>query len=660
MGSFSPVCAQNWNLILVDIEVQAASLVEIFDILADESEYEFRYEEKVMNLEESFRLVYRRASLKEVLEDLAHQAGLKLKARKSTISVVLKDRPTGSPLLSSAPIVVQGKIIDVETQKPLVGANIQVPELKTGVITDQQGHFTLKVGKKVQTIVVSYWGYTSATIPLHGKKHLDIRLSPDYHSQVEEVVLIGYGEQSRRKVTGAISKINAEDFSQYAASGFDQQLIGTLAGVQINQVNGQPGSDAQVIICGLGTLTAGSHPLIVVDGVPLAEGTSLNSISPSAIESVSILKDAASAAIYGSRASNGVILISTKSGVAGSMKVRVETYGGIQMRADQVTLADAYSAAQFFTEARDWGYVSRDLENREATHDEATRIANGANKRELRLAYVEPYLNGEPGLTNTDWLDEIFRKSAITSTKASFSGGNSSGNYLVISEYFRQEGLAIGTSYERIGGLAKITTDLNRKIQFRLNITPSYSIQDYTNLGHWSEDPIAASMIYYPFFDAYEADGRIALSQGQLLNKSADGSLQENPLAYAEIKDDRFRFRIFGKAALTYDILPDLQFITSIGGDYRNYFFDFFKPSTLGEYRAIAPIPAQARETNGRVLSYVTENTLRYHKSIGEHDIDLFGVGWRCFEHLRPAGWHDQQRHEQLLQQFSLLLRLLR
>jgi len=615
--------AQDWNLIMVDIDMQQATLIEIFGVLERKSDFEFRYGEKILKHTDRYTLVYQHTSLKNILEDLAHQAGLKISARNFTISVLLKARRANFRTALSKPLIIRGEVRDALTGFPLEGVILRVKDTQTGALSNQRGRFSFETDSTAQVLVVSHMGYAPTELPITGDSEMKISLTSDF-SYLDEVIVIGYGEQSRNKVTGAISKISSQEFNRYAASGFDQQLIGTLAGVQVNQVNGQPGSDAQVIIRGLGTLTAGSNPLIVVDGVPLAEGSSVNSISPSTIESVSILKDAASAAIYGSRASNGVILITTKSGTQGPMKVSVDVYSGLQMRADRVQLADAYSAAQFFTEARDWGYVSRDPENRSATDDEATRIENGANKRELRLDYLEPYLAGTPGLTNTNWLDEIFRDAPILNAKLSFSGGNANGRYFATADYFNQQGLAVGTNFERLSGTVKVASDLTGRVRLGLSLNPSYSRQDYTNLGSWDEDPIAASMIYYPFFEAYHPDGSIALSEGQIRNTPGDGSLQENPLAYTQIKDDRFRFRMFGKTFLAWEIWEGLSFQTLLGGDYRSHFFDFFKPSTLGEYRAIAPVPARARETNGRVISYLSENTLRYHKTFGAHDLDIF------------------------------------
>lgn len=527
-----------------------------------------------------------------------------------------------SMLNKSVDRVIRGIVVD-ESGEPLIGATVVIKDTGQGTITDEESNFSIALPDGGDVILnISYVGYQSMDVPVSGSENIKITMFPDLED-LSEVVVIGYGSQSKVKVNGATGNIDGEEINKYTSGNFDQQLIGRLSGVQVNEVNGQPGSDAQIVIRGLGTLTAGAYPLVVIDEVPLAEGSTLSAINPTDIAKIDVLKDAASAAIYGSRASNGVILITTKSGQKGKMQVSLNLYSGIQRRADNVELADAYSAAQFFTEARDWGYVSRDPQNRRASDDEATRIANGANKRELRLDYLEPYLAGDPGLTNTNWLDLIYRDAQISNVGASFSGGNDNGNYYVSANYFAQEGIARGTNFERLNAVVKINSKIGKRVNFGFSLNPSYSIQDYTNLGDWRSDPIAASMIYYPFFDPYKQDGTIAISQGQILNAPADGSLQENPLAYVDIKDERQRFRTFGNTFLDIEIWNGLNFKMVLGGDFRNHFFDFFKPSTIGEYRAIAPVPAKANETNGRTLSYLSENLLTFKKTFNSHELDV-------------------------------------
>lgn len=440
-----------------------------------------------------------------------------------------------------------------------------------------------------------------------------------------DVVVIGYGQQSRARVTGAITQVKSKDLSQYSGSSFALQLAGKAAGVVINDASAQPGSDPQIVIRGIGTLTAGRNPLIVVDGFPLSEGSSFNSINPQDIASVDILKDPASAAIYGSRAANGVVLVTTKKGKQDQFRVSLDVYSGVQERSDRVKYVDAYQAALFFTEARDQGYVSKDPANRSINDDRSTRISKGASLRELRLNYLQPYLDGQAGLTNTNWQDEVFRQGQLSSYNLSVSGGSAKTTYYVSGNYFNQQGLVINNGLKRYSGTFKIDSKLSDRFDIGVSINPSYNTQDYfENNTDWSSDPIAAVYIMYPFFSPYNADGSLAISKQIVANTPEDGALGENAVALVKsIKNKRDYYRTFGNAYLSYKLLNGLKLKMLGGGDVTSNLFDFYNPSYIGQYRGAAPKPAIASETRNFVTNYLWENTLNYTKSFGHHDIDL-------------------------------------
>ena len=618
--------SQNWEMVYVHVDLRGKTLTEIFSQLENSTEFTFRYDQSVKNHKTKYNLVYERATLKQVMNDLAHKAGLSVQQWNSTISVVLKKKQTGvrTIVVERTLLAITGKVTDANTGEGLEGATVRVKDREIGTFTDALGEFKLEIPDDAQVLVFSYVGFADLEEALSGRTRLEVSLSPKY-SDLDEVLVIGYGEQSKARITGAISRINSEELNQYSGSSFDQQLSGRLAGVQVNQGNAQPGADAQIIIRGVGTLTAGRNPLIVVDGFPLTEGSSLNSVNPKDIESIDILKDAASASIYGSRAGNGVIMIKTKKGSAGKPRITVDLYTGVEQRGDKVDFVDAYDAAQFFTEARDWGYVSKNPSVRKETDDAATRLANGANKRELRLNYLQPYLNGEPGLTNTDWLGVAFVNAPISNYVMSVSGGSENTDYFVSGSYFNQEGIAIGSGFERYSGSVKVNSRLNNWLEFGISVNPSYSSQDFVrSSGDWSLDPISTTNIMYPFFSPYAEDGSIAISEQIIANTPEDGALGENLLALMTYnKSDRFFFRTFGNTFLKFNLMKGLTFKTAIGGDYRNDFYDFYNPSFIGQYRAAAPKPATASETQGNTGNYQLEHTLTYRRDLGNHNIDL-------------------------------------
>lgn len=515
---------------------------------------------------------------------------------------------------------------------PFVTVVIQTSDGKTvqGLTSNEQGIFStnaLKVGN-TYSFVFSYIGFETGYLKNYVVKEgvsnsLLMRLKPSV-STLEQVVVIGYGSQQKRFVTGSVSKISGEKLGAYSSSSFAQQLAGKAAGIVVNEASGQPGTNPQIQIRGIGTLTAGRNPLIVVDGFPLTEGTSLNYINPNDIENIEVLKDPASAAIYGSRAANGVILISTKKSRSEKVHVVLDLYAGIQQKADKVEYVDAYDAATFFSEARDWGYVSKNPANRSVNDNRATRISKGASLRELPLNYLEPYLQRQSGLTNTNWIDEIFRAAPMSNYNLAISGSTAKTSYYTSFNHFNQEGLIINNGLKRYSATFKIDSDISDKVSFGLSLNPSYTEQRFFNFNGGFDEPIGMVTAMYPFFKPYNDDGSYAISQQIIANGPEDGALVENPVAVANlIKNNRSYFRMFGNTNFTYEIVKGLKYKLVFGGDFAQSTFDFYNPSFLGAYRTPAPKPATASETNATSNNYLIEHTLNFTKKLGLHDFNV-------------------------------------
>lgn len=529
---------------------------------------------------------------------------------------------------------VRGLVLD-EKAVPLVGVTVLLNGAgltePRGTTTDAKGTFSftgLRAGVRY-VLTFSSVGYQKQVVPDFAvnpgdNNSLLVRMNPE-NRNLNDVVVIGYGAQSKAKVTGVISQVKGQELGRLSASSFAQQLAGKAAGVVINDASAQPGSDPQIVIRGIGTLTAGRNPLIVVDGFPLSEGSSLNSVNPQDIETVDILKDPSSAAIYGSRAANGVILITTKKGASEKLSISLDAYTGFQERADRVEYVDAYQAAQYFTEARDWGYVSKNPGNRSESDDRATRLSKGASLRELRLSYIQPWLDKQAGLTNTNWLNEVFRKGKMSSYNLAFSGGSEKSRYYVAANYFQQDGIVINNGLKRYSATVKLDSKLSEKLSFGVSVNPSYNKQTYfVNNGNQSNDPIANLYIMYPMFGPYNADGSLAISRQIAANTPEDGALGENAVALAyKIKNNREFFRTFGNMYLSVQPVNGLTFKTLLGGDVVSNFFDFYNPSDVGGYRTPAPKPAVATESRDLNLNYLSENTLSYNRQFGDHSLDL-------------------------------------
>lgn len=291
------------------------------------------------------------------MNQLSLNENLLLKGGKALLLLVLS-------LFMSYSMVAQnltGRVIS-ENGESLIGANVKVKDSDKGAITDANGTFSLTlVEGQTSTLVFNYVGYeTQEVVARAGDKSLVVALKTAA-SNLNTVIVVGYGTKSRRELTGSVASVSAKDIKEQSVTSFDQALVGKMAGVQVLQSNGAPGGNVSIRIRGISSISAGNNPLFVIDGVPVTNDTRgassgvnsyeqpfnpLATINPSDIESIDVLKDAASAAIYGSRGSTGVILITTKRGKSGKINVSYDASVGLQEVADYVDVLDAYEYAQ--------------------------------------------------------------------------------------------------------------------------------------------------------------------------------------------------------------------------------------------------------------------------------------------------------------------------
>lgn len=559
------------------------------------------------------------------------------------------DSPEGTVVLlggadNSASATIRGTITD-EAGEPLTGATVTLKGTTIGTVTDLNGGFSLTVPAEVTEpmLVVTYIGYETTEVPVAGAD-LNIVLREN-STQLDEVVVIGYGTGTKEKFNGAVSKVENERINNYSAASFDQAIAGTIAGVQILGNNKNPGENSVIQIRGVNTLTAGTNPLIVVDGNPLTEGSALSVINPQDIASISVLKDAASAAIYGSRASNGVLLITTKKGEAGRLRVTYDGYYGVQDRIDDFELADAYETARFDFDARNFGYVSGG-EGRSITDDNATRDANGGGKRSRIQPFLQAYLDGQPGLTDTDWADEVFRTASQQNHYLNLSGGSDKTTYSVSFSYFDQENIVIESDYQRYTTNFQINTNISDRLRFGLSTNISYADANPIGNRSWSDfnlgaapDPAQAIFLMHPYYPVYNEDGSIAPArQIEDNNDNWDGPISGNAVAtMTETDYTQQDLRLFGKTFVEVEPLDGLVFKTSFGGDFSTRDEAFFAPSYLGNYRTpVANSQALGFDEDFQRRNWLTENLLTYARGFGAHDFDVL-LGYSYQEETRTT-----------------------
>ena len=611
----------------VSLDYKNVSLETIFNKIESITDFKFIYKDKEINYNQKVSIKAKKEQLSKVLKRLLTNSkitylvnGKQIILKPLKIAVNPKKEIKKEKLLK---IPITGSVVD-KSGNSLPGASIIEKGTKNGTHTDFDGNFKISVTNNDAILVVQYLGYAKKEIPVKDKKTFKIVLLED-EASLDEIVLIGYGSLSRSKVLGAVASIRAEDISQLPVNGLDEAIVSRVAGVQV-VVAGAPGVGSTINVRGIGTLTAGGSPLIVVDGYPLTEGSDINAINPNDIESMSVLKDAASTAIYGSRGANGVIIITSKKAKSDKVTFNFNTFSGFQEVLNQPKLMNAYQFAEVVKEARDWGYVSADPTNRNENDSNATRLSQGgAVSRHLIPTNFDKYLSGTPGLTDNYWLDDIFRSGRIESYDVSVSGRSGNTNWYVSGGYFNQEGVIIGSDFKRYIAKISLETKFNDKLKFGINLSPSISNNNRVVDG-WTDSPLQQAILSEPFFTPYNNLGELNISQ-QIRwhnNGGTDGALAENPVAIAlRRKDERNKFRLFGSTFLEYQIIEGLKFKTLLGGDYDYSLREQFRPSSIGAYRKdVSATQASTSERTKVRKNIISENTLTYSKEFGKHNLN--------------------------------------
>lgn len=509
-------------------------------------------------------------------------------------------------------------LVENEKGAALSGVSILLThdEKKTQLSTtsDEQGVFTFQQldSKGPYTITITHVGFEKKIIRKPqlnpGREEaLVITLKPSA-DDLNQVVVIGYGSQSRSKTTGAMAQVRSNSFKDMPVTRIEQALAGQMPGVQVIQYSGAPGTGVLLRVRGLGSVTAGNQPLYVIDGFPANEAN-LSMLNTGDIESVNVLKDAAAAAIYGSRGSNGVVLITTKKGNTSKPRFSFDAFYGQQSVVKKIDMMDAYEYARFVQDARNNWWVDQKAGN--SPSDPNSVRTNVVGKIP---DFLQPYLAGQQGLTNTDWQDAIFRKADMQNYALSVSGGNEITKYYVSGNYFDQQGIVINSDFKRYSVRTNIETKLSQAMTFGLNMAPSYTQQNVISEGgHSNDGVITTALIAMPNFPVYNADGSFALGNQAREASKYSMAVLENPVAVANLINNKVNnFRLLGGAYLDIKLLKGLTVKTYFGADYFASTEDYFRPSVLGVYRVAPPSQATGKSGTANNINYVSENTLNY------------------------------------------------
>ena len=490
---------------------------------------------------------------------------------------------------------IKGIVTDAEAGEPIVGASVIINNTKTGTVTDIDGHFTLNVGKG-ERLIISYLGKQTQTTLAKDNLHVSLA---DEAKTVDDVVVVAYGTQQRRDLTGSIARVGSSTLTESPVTSIEQALEGKMAGVSVTQATGAPGGAISINIRGTSSISAGNEPLYVVDGLPILSqdlsqkgGYQCNSLSgiadinPNDIESVEVLKDASASALYGSRASNGVVLITTKHGGRGKTRVTLDSYIGVQDMWKSLDFLDAKSLIAARNEAIDNYNSSYGLASGDATYKSHVAAANDG--------------------ANTNWIDAITRSALQTSHQITVSGGSERTQFYLSGGYYDQDGIIVNTNYHRYNLRSNLTHHVNKRVGISSNIALSYS-DNRRSTGDGN--------IYSPWVNALKASPDYAIYGDDGAYNKVNASLY-NPVNLTENQEQSTKkYRALVNLKADVNIMDGLDYHIGLSGDYNIlHEYGYFPANSIqGETSK-----GEASDYRGFSFTQLVEHTMTYNHGWGE------------------------------------------
>ncbi len=477
------------------------------------------------------------------------------------------------------------------TGMALPGVTVMLKGTVKGTLTDSEGKFSIDVPEN-SVLLFSFIGFATKEVVVTGEI-LNVVLEESV-VKIDEVVAVGYGSLKSSQVSSSIAKVRSDDLDERPTSRIDHAVAGKLAGVQVQEVSGSPGKGLTVKVRGGGSINYSTAPLYVVDGFPINSG--LDNINPNDIASIEVLKDAASASIYGSRGANGVVIVTTKSGKAGKPVIQFDAYYGIQERFSKVDVLNRDEYIDFAIEERNNTWI---LQGGKATDPNSART--NANY------WIDPlWLSDPQSFPDNDWQELISRSAPVQNYQISAAGANEIVKYYISGNYFDQQGIILGSDYKRLSFLSNVETKVGDHISMGLNLSVSSMIKNDSD-GDGNQGPVSRSVRVAPIVGLEQQ----TQSGGYYAYHAA---FYLNPIALAtELTNESKGRNIRANAYVNVDLMQNLRFRTSFGADFINDLNQYFKPNNIN--RGVGHVGSASTGTRE---NYLNENTLTYDLTKGK------------------------------------------
>ncbi|MDR2449238.1 MAG: SusC/RagA family TonB-linked outer membrane protein, partial [Prevotellaceae bacterium] len=568
----------------VNIQVKDVMVKEILKMIEAQSEYRFFYSDDLTYINKKITLNAVSRTIKSVLDEVLRSSDLTYKIEENNLIILV---PIQQMQKDNS---VTGTITDTGGE-PVIGATIVVKGAKTATISDINGKYKITIPNEKAILSYILFGYTTQDVTVGERREINVVLSEEIRRlDLDEVVVVGYGIQNKKTMTGSVSVVNTVDLETSAKSTVSQALQGKAAGLRVQQQSAQAGGGADFKIRGAASPNAGNEPLFIVDGIPISKATDvasfniygagktdsyLESINPDDIESITVLKDAASTAIYGARAGHGVILITTKRGNKNQNNI---TYSG---NVTVQTIAKNYEMLN----------AQRYMEVMNKYNYESWLYTSQANVPEnIYLGYNRPSTSGAyPGhnfsdqdianATMTDWVGAVMRTAVLHQHNISLSGGSESLRYLLSGNYMNQEGIIKNNNASRFTIRANVDKDLSK--YFSIGLSASYAQNRYDNSAVGEDDDyekagiLRAAAQFNPTLPIRDADGVYTIDPAR--------ATSPNPVSLLEIIDNTVKDRVIGSAYLTVKPITGLELKLQLGGDRMIQKRSNYLPTTTRE-----------------------------------------------------------------------------
>jgi len=598
----------------INISANQTSIKNLLKMIEKQTEYRFVYSNNTLANDRKITVNIREASLDEAMKTVLKETGLIYMLKESNLVVIYASKNVQQD------IVVSGRVTD-QNGLPLPGVSVKVSGVSLATTTDANGAYSIRVPDNSTSLEFTYVGYVKKVIPLNGGV-LNVTLQVD-NQNLQEVVVTGYTAYKKSQSASSSTLVTGDKINDVPGLTFDQILQGRVPGMSVISSSGQPGTSATTVIRGIGSVNGSSTPLYILDGTPI-EGGFFQTINPEDIEDVRVLKDASAKALYGSRGSNGVIIITSKKGKAGKVQVQYSSqYGFSDLTRSKTTMMNTAQRLAFEegvgvdfgrTLGPGWTYSSKNPD-----------YINGTAAFRQQADQIMDSLRN----INIDWRDQIYQNSKFQEQQASVSGGNENIRFYNSLNYYKQDGIAKRTGLERYSLKSNVDFKDN-KFSGNVNIAIGYSNSSFTEGEGSTGSGTAMSAAYYalPYENPYAPDGTLIHPGNQdnyFILDQREGSQALERLQNSSNKTDQLK-SIIG-ISLAYQILPELKVTTRMGVDYRNSTDQLYinPDSYYGSTDDTYTLGGKGRYEEGtrRNFNFISTTGLTYAKTFNEkHDFE--------------------------------------